>query len=283
MIGRWIKRAVASLLPDSTRHNVVLAYHSIGAGCRFSQAVEGFEEQLILLGSHFRVVPVESVVAATQTGRSGLAAITFDDGFADLYTDAFPVLRRLHYPFTTFLTTAFLEEDRNAFGWSPHYAGLKALTWAQIREMINEGCSVGSHTHSHARLSECTAEQILAELTQSKRIIERRLGVEVNSLAYPFGQIHDYDERAVQAAKDAGYCIAFTTSQTCLTSIRKPYEIPRVMIDATDDRDDFTQKITGRRDFVASVECVNSSLIRMGLRRPPVSAPPSSVSSVGVM
>lgn len=139
-----------------------------------------------------------------------------------------------------------------------------------------EGCYVGSHTHSHARLSDCAIDEVLAELTQSKRILEFRTGNEVGMLAYAFGQPHDYDRRVMTAAAKAGYSSAFTGLQTCLTSITNLYEMPRITIDATDGRNDFLQKITGRRDFVARVERVYSALIRIGLRRQPVTAPRST-------
>lgn len=275
MIKRSIKRTAAALFPQSDRHSVILAYHSIGRSSRFSQSVESFEEQMQILAERFTVVPLPAFLGALQKGGERLAAITFDDGFEDLYACAFPILRKRGFPFAVFLTTGFLEGHRGFFEWSPHYAGLAPLTWGQIREMMIEGCYVGSHTHSHARLSDCAIGQVLAELTQSKRILEFRTGNEVGMLAYPFGQPHDYDRRVMTAAAKAGYSSAFTGLQTCLTSITNLYEMPRITIDATDGRNDFLQKITGRRDFVARVERVHSALIRIGLRRQPVTAPRS--------
>jgi peptidoglycan/xylan/chitin deacetylase (PgdA/CDA1 family) len=276
MIKRAIKRMASALFPQSDRHTVILAYHSIGSASSFSQPIERFEEQMQILAERFTVVPLPALLEALQAGGERLAAITFDDGFEDLYTCAFPILRKRGFPFTVFLTTGFLEGGRGFFEWSPHYAGLGPLTWQQIREMMFEGCYVGSHTHSHARLSDCTIDEMLADLTQSKNILESHTGNEVSVLAYPFGQPHDYDQRVMTAATKAGYSSAFTGLQTCLTSITNRYEIPRIMIDATDGRDDFIQKITGRRDFVARVERVNSRLIRMGLRKQPVTAPRST-------
>jgi peptidoglycan/xylan/chitin deacetylase (PgdA/CDA1 family) len=238
--------------------------------------VDRFEEQLESLMERFTVVPLTELLDAVQAGGQRLAAITFDDGFEDLYTCAFPALRRLKLPFTAFLTTGYLEGGRDVFGWSPHYANLCPLTWQQVREMASAGCSVGSHTHSHPRLSDCAIAQVKQELTRSKWILEDRLGVEVTALAYPFGQPHDYDRRVMSIASKVGYSYALTGLQSCLTSIGNRYEVPRVMIDARDDREDFAQKITGRRDFVAPLERFNSVLIRNGLRRKPVSAPRST-------
>lgn len=274
-IKRALKRTASALFPQSDRHSLILAYHSIGSG-RFSQPVERFEEQMRILAERFTVVPLPALLEALPTGGERLAAITFDDGFEDLFTCAFPVLRREGLPFTVFLPTGFLEGEPAFFGWSPHYAGLAPLSWEQVREMMSAGCHVGSHTHSHARLSDCAIDEMFTELTQSKLILESRTGNEVSVLAYPFGQPHDYDRRVMTAAANAGYSSAFTGLQTCLTSITNRYEIPRITIDATDGQDDFIQKITGRRDFIARVERLNSALIRTGLRRQPVTAPHST-------
>lgn len=275
-----IKRTLARLAPSCARDNVILAYHSIGNGSRFSQRIDRFEEQMSLLAHQFAVVPLDVVLAGRSVADVHLAAITFDDGFEDLYTCAFPVLKKWGFPFTVFLATGFLQRGPKAFEWSPHYKGLRPLTWEQVREMTREGCTVGSHTHSHPRLSECTPQQILEEFTRSKSILEVELGTEVDTLAYPFGQPHDYDRRAVTAAAAAGYRCAFTALQTSVPPDGAPFEIPRITIDAGDDREDFIQKVTGRRNFVAHVERLNSTLIRMGLRSLPVAAPSPSAAGL---
>ena len=276
MIKRTIKRTAAALFPPGSGHSVILAYHSVGGASPYSQPVVMFEEQMRILVERFTVVPLPALLGALRAGGRRLAAITFDDGFEDLYTCAFPVLRKLGLPFTAFLTTAFMERGRDAFDWSPHYAGLAPLTWEQVREMAAEGCHVGSHTHSHPRLADCASDEMLAELTQSKRILETRTGNPVSMLAYPFGQPHDYDRRVTTAAAEAGYSAAFTGLQTCFTSLDNWYEIPRVMVDATDGRADFQEKIGGQRDFIASLERLYSALIRLGLRPQPVIAPRST-------
>jgi peptidoglycan/xylan/chitin deacetylase (PgdA/CDA1 family) len=276
---RALKRAASSLSLRNGSHSVILTYHSIGAGGRFSQPIETFDEQMRILSERFTVVALPRLLEAVQAGVERLAAVTFDDGFADLYFCAFPILRMHRLPFTVFLATSFLESDCDAFAWSPHYAGLDPLTWEQVREMMTAGCHVGSHTHSHARLSECATVEIRAELTRSRSILETQTGSCVTLLAYPFGQPHDYDRRAMAAAAESGYTAAFTTLQSGLTSIPKPYEIPRVMIDASDSRDDFLQKITGKRNYVARLERLNSVLVRAGLRGALLAAPPSKAGS----
>lgn len=270
---RTIKRTIAHLLPQLGKQSVILAYHSIGSNRCFSQSAEDFEHQMGVLARRFRVVPLATIISTPQSEGLPFASITFDDGFRDVYTHAFPILKRYGFPFTLFLQTGFMEGGSAAFNWSPHYAGLEPLTWEQVREIIQDGCVVGSHSHFHSRLSQCTDGQIREELIRSKQILESKLGVEVNTLAYPFGQSHDYDQRVTKAAAEVGYTSAYTTLQTCFRSITKGFEIPRVVIDASDSDIDFLQKISGNRNFVAYIERFNSALIRAGLRRFPLAAP----------
>jgi peptidoglycan/xylan/chitin deacetylase (PgdA/CDA1 family) len=278
-IKRALKRSASALFPHRECQSIILAYHSVGGRSRFSQTIESFNEQMRILAGRFKVVSLSRLIDALPSESEPLAAITFDDGFADLYECAFPILRDRGLPFTVFLATGFIEQGRSFFEWSPHYAGLGPLSWDQVREMMGEGCQVGSHTHSHTRLSECDPAEILAELTLSRRILEARTGSPVNLLAYPFGQPHDYDRRVMAASAKAGYAAGFTTLQACLTSIPNPYEIPRVTIDASDTCEDFLQKLNGRRDYIACLERLNSALFRAGLRGRLLTAPGSTAGS----
>jgi peptidoglycan/xylan/chitin deacetylase (PgdA/CDA1 family) len=276
ILKRLVKRLGGSIFPEATRQNVILTYHSVGSAATFSQPVEYFEQQMALLADEFDIVPLPALVERVEKGAERLAAITFDDGFEDLFTRAFPVLRKRSLPFTVFLATGFIESEPGFFDWSPHYAGLPPLNWHQVQEMIAAGCHVGAHTHSHPRLSACTSEEIAQELSVSKRILEASTGTVVRALAYPFGQPHDYDRRVLALAREAGFDMGFSSLQSCVRSITNRFEIPRICIDANDGPDDFMQKITGRRDFMRWIEYCNSALIRNGVLTNAFPPPPST-------
>lgn len=121
--------------------------------------------------------------------------ITFDDGYADNYRVAYPILKKYNFSATIFLITDFVDAN-------PRY-----LTWKQIREMRANGFSFGSHTLSHAFLTEVADEELLAQLVKSREAIEWRLGEKVEFLAYPGGK---YDQRVINFTKKAGYKAAFT-------------------------------------------------------------------------
>jgi peptidoglycan/xylan/chitin deacetylase (PgdA/CDA1 family) len=120
-----------------------------------------------------------------------MIAITFDDGFRNLYEHAFPVLQRHRFPATVFLVTDYCG-GLNSWPSQPlAIAQQPLLSWDQIKEMSRAGIAFGSHTRSHPILtavSECEAEK---EIVGSKRTIEDATGQSVSAFAYPYGSFHD--------------------------------------------------------------------------------------------
>src|SRR6266516_5280457 len=88
--------------------------------------------------------------------------ITFDDGFRNILTHAFPVMRRLNFSATVFLPTAFIGEQRNAFN------GTECLTWDEVKELRGHGIRFGSHTVNHPELYQMSWSQIDDQLRRSK-------------------------------------------------------------------------------------------------------------------
>lgn len=123
--------------------------------------------------------------------------ITLDDGYADNYQVAYPILQKYHFTATIFVITDFVS----------HYK--KYLTWQEIQEMSDNGFTFEGHTLSHISLTKASNEEISHQLIQSKAALEWRLGKKVEYLAYPSGE---YDQRVIQLTKDAGYRAAFTVN-----------------------------------------------------------------------
>jgi peptidoglycan/xylan/chitin deacetylase (PgdA/CDA1 family) len=125
--------------------------------------------------------------------------VTFDDGVAEVYTWAFPILQRYRIPATLYLATRYVEEQR-FFGFRGYQTGARPLNWAQVREMMASGLiTVGAHTHSHADLTRLPAEAVEEELERSLDLIEARTGVRAMHFAYPWGAVTAQVRRAVAA------------------------------------------------------------------------------------
>ena len=117
--------------------------------------------------------------------------ITSDDGYQDVYTNGFPILKKYGYKMTVFLVTGAIGSS-DAYRKTNKYFNERAsvirpiLTWPEIIEMDKYGCEFLSHTVNHIRLGLASDEEFLSELIQSKNDIESHLGKEVLFFAWPY-------------------------------------------------------------------------------------------------
>lgn len=84
------------------------------------------------------------------------------------------------------------------------------LTWDQVREMSNNGISIGSHTVTHPILSRINSDELDYELAESKSVIEKQLNKDVLSISYPTGMTESFTDEVVTKVRDIGYKIAYT-------------------------------------------------------------------------
>ena len=128
--------------------------------------------------------------------------ITFDDGYTDFRRHAFPILQEYGFTATVFLPTAYIGDSPISF------KGRECLTWAEVREMDQNGISFGSHTVTHPQLRELKPSAIRDEVGDSKETIENKLGHEVDSFAYPYAfpqTDSDFKSTLGEFLKEAGY------------------------------------------------------------------------------
>ncbi len=165
---------------------------------------EVFDAQMKYLYDHgFTTVTLDDVLTGVDKAEKTHGrriVITFDDGYFDNYTNAFPILQKYGFSATIFLVTDFLGKR---FG---RVQTKYLMDWSHVREMSKYGISFQSHTCTHPNLTKLSNEGVLKELLECREKIEDALGIGVRHLAYPGGK---YDKRVMQLTEDSGYDSAY--------------------------------------------------------------------------
>lgn len=178
--------AAAGGLGRGPRGATILIYHRGGGGSPDERDVQlrDFEAQVDRLVDA-PVVPLGEAVERLRRGDARPSVVlTFDDGFADVYTGAWPLLRERGLPFTVYLATGYVGGTMHWEGSTARDTGAPALSWDQLSEMVASGlCTVGNHTHSHVRPEELSEQ----ELDRCSDAVLDALGVLPEHFAYPWG------------------------------------------------------------------------------------------------
>ncbi len=257
-----VKRLLAT--PRSRRPSIgatVLIYHRIGGGGpdELDLPVESFRDQLDVLAEH-RVVSLDDAVAAARQGdRSPRVVLTFDDGFRDVYENAWPLLRGRELPFTVYVASGCIGGRMSWAGSTARGTPAPGLTWEQLAEMVGSGlCTIGNHTHRHVRpeLLETT------ELDTCNRVVHEHLGVVPRHFAYTWGVPVPRLARAIGERFDS----AATGRVGRAVPGGSLVEMPRVPVRRTDPVEFFEAKLTGRLGAERAYARIVSTAKRVGVR-----------------
>jgi peptidoglycan/xylan/chitin deacetylase (PgdA/CDA1 family) len=281
-------------LTGTSRIPTIVSYHRVVESMEESSrtsipsmliSTRMFEQHLDWIGRHYEIVSLDEIGNRLEAGvpfTKPTAAVAFDDGYRDVYENAFPLLVKKGIPATVFVVTdlvgtqrlqihdklylllksAFSEgqtarqviellRNRNVrapgmdsivwmqrpdpltvmaallddvtqaqalrmlpvleerFGLEgEQYSELSSLDWKMLGEMHSAGITIGSHTSTHALLTNESKETVIEETTRSRRDIEDRLGVKVQQFAYPDGR---HNAAVAAAVSAAGYRFAYGT------------------------------------------------------------------------
>jgi len=217
----------------------ILMYHHVAVPGPEADAIRrdlsvspaAFEAQMAHLASHgYRTVSLLDLFEHLQGGEAlppRPIILTFDDGYDDNYTHAYPILRRYGLQGTFFIITGLVGR--------PGY-----LTWEQAREMRRGGMSLEAHTCTHPDLARSGPEQVGAEVKNAKAALERELGGPVFFFSYPSGK---YNAAVIAALEASGYLGAVTTRYGTTQEAGALYELRRVRIRGSDTLESFAQKV----------------------------------------
>lgn len=241
---------VLSVLSLSSTAAVILQYHHVNDHTPKSTSISPaqFEVHLqYLKDNNFNVVPLSEIIEAIKQQKEladKTVAITFDDAFIDVLTQAKPILDMFSFPYTIYVNPAII--DREEHKQKSHY-----LSWIQLKAMADEGVIIANHGYEHdsmARVAEgLTKEQWLTKQTElllkAEKIIEENTGQSWRYFAYPYGE---YDVAVQNWAKQNNF-VAFSQQSGAINQFTDLTSVPRFPASQPYD------KISGLRDKLKSL------------------------------
>lgn len=205
LFSSWSEPGTAFAMEPVPNHAIVLIYHHVADDTPASTSVTPtlFAAHLEYLADHgHQVHGLAAIVDSLRQGRQLpdlTVGLSFDDGYASVYTEAFPLLKERGWPFTIFVCPDAIDHRRGP-----------VLSWDQLREMAAAGATIANHGLRHEHLQrrhdqESDAqwtERVTAELIAAQARIEKEMGTAPPLLAYPYGE---YDPALQAVVVDLGW------------------------------------------------------------------------------
>jgi peptidoglycan/xylan/chitin deacetylase (PgdA/CDA1 family) len=210
-------------------------YHHV-----FADEQAGFARQLRFLADHGEFLSIDDALAVLRRERphdGRYFCVGFDDGLKSCTTGALPVLAEMRIPAVFYVVSdligrSFAAADalaRDVFGFKGADTALEFMSWEDCRALQAAGMTIGSHSRSHARLAGLDRARALAEMTDSKRAIERELGRECRHFCAPYGLPgrHFDPARDPALAREAGYASFASGVRGAMTPNADPFVLKR--------------------------------------------------------
>jgi peptidoglycan/xylan/chitin deacetylase (PgdA/CDA1 family) len=255
----WLKR----------RGLPILMYHSISEMAESKRhpyyelrtPAQNFEQQICWLARNgYRSLRMSDIRPEMLCGSSVKhVAITFDDGFCDFYTCAFPVLQQYGLTATVFLPTAYISNQRRQF------LGMDCMTWREVEELDKAGIEFGSHSVSHPQLYNLPQSRLEDEVSESKQQIEEHLQKPAHSFAHPYAFPTDstYSERLRSLLVKHGYTSGVCTTLGLANVSSDRFFLRRIPVNGFDDLALLQAKLEGAYDWLGTVQSIKKSIVRM--------------------
>jgi len=254
----------------SVNRALILMYHLVDTPRsaqehRFCTPPSEFTRQMDCLVAEYTPISLEQLLCCLAGERSWPdrpVHVTFDDGFTGVLDNAAPILAGRSIPATLFAVSDRLGRS-NDWMTARGFPERSLMTAAQLRELESSGFTIGSHTRTHARLTELHGARILDEVSTSKSRLEDALGKEVEYFAYPYGLLNDAVRGAVI---HAGYRAACSTVAGFNRVGEDSFRMRRIDVFGTDRLWQFRQKLRFGRNDSSRLFALRYYATRLGAR-----------------
>jgi peptidoglycan/xylan/chitin deacetylase (PgdA/CDA1 family) len=212
-------------------------YHAFGkpeeTSSRFVLPIQRFAQQMAWLKRlRYCVISLEEFQRHLTNGNMPPArsvVITIDDGYAELYTSVYPILKSYGFPATIFIVTSKVGES-NDWTTRKEMSGRSLLSWSEIRTMSEDGIRFGAHSRSHAKLPELSEDQLKEEIVGSKLDLESMLNTPITTFAYPYGE---YDVRVQSILSNNGFASGCSANVGLNPHVSPMFALNRIEIAGT--------------------------------------------------
>lgn len=188
---------------------------------RFAQDIDA------LLARDIPVLPVEDLLLLPA--ESSAVALTFDDGFCNFETHAWPLLKRHALPVTLFVPTRCVGAS-NVWDTIPggHMPPLPILDWEALTKLAHDGVTIGAHSRTHADLRRLNRHQLEDEVAGSVDDIEQAIGRRPAAFAYPYGYHNEDVIHATRAVCQWACTTLLSPLSADVMTIHDPFRLPRL-------------------------------------------------------
>lgn len=198
----------------------------------FSVSVAAFTQQMEWLAQQGLAISLDDLdafLAGRREVPDGSVLVTVDDGFADVWSEAAPILQRFEVPAVAFIPSGDVESEAilSESEWQPD----AHLSWSEVCALPERGVAVGSHAREHESFGSLSREQARHQAGQSRTDLETHLDTPVTAFAYPFGTRADYNEMTEVVLREVGYRCVFTAQHGAIGVGTDRYELPRVKVE----------------------------------------------------
>lgn len=156
--------------------------------------------------------------------------ITLDDGYRDNYTLAYPLFKRMSIPFVVYVTTGFIDNQREMWWYPGEQLGIGS---DELKKMAADSlCTIGAHTVSHPKLATIPSKIQRQEIEQSKLQLESLLGTPIAHFSFPHGS---YNSDTLEICRSLGFKTAVTTNGRTVRTDYDPLQLDRINIVQNDE------------------------------------------------
>lgn len=182
----------------------IITYHALGeSSSPLWLSTKTFENHLKFFADNgFKTISLSQLTA--HVNRSELPpekvfAITFDDGYESVYSEALPRLKDYGFDANVYIVSDYCNRN-NQWPTQPDFVPTSPLlSWKQIEELSFHGFEIGAHTKTHPVLTSLSPAQIHDEIVLSKQALEHFTGQRIKHFAYPYGAINEEVTEVVQS------------------------------------------------------------------------------------